>query len=113
MAQLLAPPPAPPLKPANGGSKIDPCCANSLALLPQPVCQRMELSAFNARLVPPTAVENGADAGELAVGASTTEKSPWSPVAKFAEIPATAAISEIKPWVWITLPGRKNSGNPM
>src|SRR5271163_1656226 len=60
VAQLLAPPPPPPSNPnASGGSAMKYPSVNSVSLLPQPACHRIELLLFRATVTPPTAVAHG------------------------------------------------------
>jgi hypothetical protein len=63
--------------------------------------------------MPPTAVDHGESAGALTVGGRPSAvKSPVSPEEKLAEIPVTAALSEMKFRVSRKLVGRTGSGKP-
>src|ERR1700733_1392852 len=115
VTQLLGPPPEPPKNSPTGGSATIPCAASTFTLFPQPACQAIELSEFNARVTPPTAVDQGESAGALTVGRRTSSMSayvPSSPVAKLKEIPAAAPISEIRLSVSSSVAAVNASGEP-
>src|SRR5262249_13512437 len=98
----LVPPPEPSRKPKFcGGSKgaypVSTVSLIHVALWPQPVCHAMLLSGFSARLVPPTAVTNGDEAGKSGVlTPNTVVLSPKSPDETLTSMPCAAASSRIR-----------------